>query len=103
MLLKQSKKVAQYRTESYKLMGVYYWLTGKQNKALKWWDRSVKEGERLGARLQLARTYFEVGQCLNEAESKHKMLNGIEAQEYLDRAELLFEEMKLNWASDGLG
>ena len=100
MLLKQSKRVAQYRSESYKLMGKYHWLVGDQIKALKWWNKSAKEGERLGARFQLARTYSEVGHRLHEAESKHKMLNGIAAEEYLERAEVLFEEMKPNWVSD---
>jgi len=96
-LLKQSQKVAQHRTEAHRLMGVYYWLTKKQKKALKWWDRSIKEGERLGARLELARTYFEVGKRLTEAGSKYKALNGIKAQAYLEKARVLFEEMDLQW------
>jgi hypothetical protein len=97
MLLKQSQKVAQHRTEAYRLMGVYYWLTKKQNKALKWWDRSVNEGVRLGARLELSRTYFEVGKRLLEAESKFNALKGIRAEAYLEKASVLFEEMDLQW------
>jgi class 3 adenylate cyclase/tetratricopeptide (TPR) repeat protein len=96
-LIKQSQKVAQHRTEAHRLMGVYYWLTKKQKKALKWWDRSIKEGERLGARLELSRTYFEVGKRLTEAGSKFKALNGIKAQAYLEKASVLFEEMDLQW------
>jgi tetratricopeptide (TPR) repeat protein len=95
--LKQSQKVAQHRTEAFRLMGEYYWLVNKQKAALKWWHRSIKEGERLGARLELSRTYFEVGVRLLEAESKFKALNGIKAQEYLAKARALFEEMDLQW------
>ena len=97
MLLKQSRKVAQHRTEAYKLMGIYCWLVKKQKKALKWWDRSIKEGERLGARLELSRTYFEVGKRLLEAGSKFKALNGITADAYLEKAKVLFKEMDLQW------
>ena len=52
----------------------------KQGKALKWWDRTIKEGERLGARPDLSRTYFEVGKRLLEPHSKYKELNGIRGQ-----------------------
>lgn len=97
MLVKISRKAAQHRTESYKLIGVYYWLIKEQKKALKWWNKSIKEGERLGARLGLSRTYFEVGKRLLEAESKYKMLNEVNAEEYLEKARVLFEDMELQW------
>jgi class 3 adenylate cyclase/tetratricopeptide (TPR) repeat protein len=97
MLLRQSRKVAQHRTESYRLKGIYFWLNNSQKKALKWWNKSIKEGERLGARLDLSRTYHEVGKRLLEAKSKYKTLNGIGAEEYLIRARDLFEEMDLQW------
>jgi len=102
-LLKQTKKVAQHRTESYKLMGVYYWLRKKQKRSLNWWNRSIREGERLGARLELSRAYFEVGKRLLEPESKYQKLNGIKAEEYLEKARVLFEEMNLQWDLDELG
>jgi hypothetical protein len=78
-------------------MGEYYWLVGKQRKAIKWFDRSIKEGERLGARPDLSRTYMEVGKRLLEPQSKYKELNGISASEYLNKAETLFREMDLQW------
>jgi len=102
MLLSQSKKVAQHRTEAHRLMGIYYWLIKRQKKALEWWSRSIKEGERLGARLALSRTYFEVGKHLLEPESNYKGLSGIEAEEYLGKARMLFEEMDLQWDLDQL-
>jgi class 3 adenylate cyclase/tetratricopeptide (TPR) repeat protein len=103
MLLQQSQKVAQHRTESFRLMGVYFWLTKSQKKALMWWHRSIQEGERLGARLELSRTYFEIGKRLLEPESKFKNLNEINSEEYLKRAKVMFEELDLQWDLSELG
>lgn len=102
MLLKQSKKVAQHRAESYRLKGIYFWLNDNQKKAVKWWNRSISEAERLGARLDLSRTYCEVGKRLQEAKSKYKMLKGISAEDYLVKARVLFEEMDLKQDLDEL-
>jgi len=78
-------------------MAEYYWLIGKQRKALKWFDKSIKEGERLGARPDLSRTYMEVGKRLLERHSKYRELNGINAGEYLEKAEAMFKDMDLQW------
>ena len=101
-LLKQTRKVAQHRTESYRLTGLFYWFIYEQKKACGWWHKAIKEGERLDARLELSRTYFEVGKRLLETESKYKTLNGIKAQAYIEKAKLLFEEMDLQWDLDEL-
>ena len=95
--LKNAKKAACHLTEALMMNGQYYWLTGREQKALTYWEQSIKEGERLGARPDLSRTYFEVGKRLLEPYSKYKELNGIKAREYLDRAEKLFREMDLQW------
>ena len=95
--VKNAAKYAADKTEAFKLMGVYYWLIGKQKKALKWWDKSIRTGEHLGARPELARTYMEVGKRLLEPKSKHGALNGLSAEDYLGKARALFEEMELAW------
>ena len=100
--VRNSRKYAPYRTKILRLMGLYYWLIGKQGKALKWWRRTIEEGERLGARPDLSRTYFEVGKRLLEPQSKYKELNGIEAKGYLEKAGILFEEMGLERDLDDL-
>lgn len=100
--IRNSRKYAPYRTKILRLMGLYYWLLGKQGKALKWWDKAVGEGERLGARPDLSRTYFEVGKRLLEPKSKYKELNGIKAKGYLEKARVLFEEMGLERDLDEL-
>jgi hypothetical protein len=81
----------------FKLLGVYYWLTGKQKKALAWWNKSITIGQHLGARLELARTYMEIGTRLIEKKSKFKQLNQIQAGEYLEKARALFKQMELEW------
>ena len=100
--VKLTRKRAGYRTEALRLMGTCYWLIGKQKKALKWWGRSVSEGKRIGAHLELSRTYMEIGKRLIEPKSKSKKLYGIKAGEYLEKARILFEEMELQWDLDEL-
>jgi len=97
-----SRKAAGDRTEIFKLMGTYYWLIGKQKKALKWWSKSIAEGEHLGARLELSRTYMEVGKRLLDPKSKFNELNGIKTEEYLEKARAMFEEMDLQLDLDEL-
>ena len=93
--VKNSATFAAYRAENFRLMGVYFWLVGKQKKALEWFDRSVKESKRLGARPDLYRTYMEVGKRLLEPHSTYSQMNGISAREYLDEAEKQFRAMDL--------
>lgn len=101
-VIKNSKKVVSERTKAYRQMGRYYWLIGKQGKALKWWDKSIQEGERLGARPDLSRTYFEVGRHLLEPQTNTKKLGGITGQGYLEKARTLFQEMDLQLDLDEL-
>ena len=100
--LKISHKYVPCRTKVLKLMGKYYWLIGKQAKALKWWGKAIQEGERLGARPDLSRTFFEVGKRLMEPHCKYKKLNGKNAEEYLEKARAMFQEMDLQWDLDEL-
>ena len=95
--LKNAEKAACHLTGALMMKGQYCWLVGKQRKALQWYDKSIKEGERLGARPDLSRTYIEVGKRLLEPQSRYKDLNGISPQEYLNKAETLFREMDLQW------
>ena len=102
LAVKNSKKTAIERTEIYRHMGTYFWLVKKQKRALKWWDKSINEGKYLGARVELSRTYMEVGRRLLEPKSKYKKHNGIKAYEYLSKAKSMFEEMELQWDLDEL-
>ena len=100
--LKVANKFALIKTEALKLMGVYFWVIGKQRKAITWWRKSISEGQRLNDRLELSRTYYEVGKRLLEPKSKYKELDGVKAEDYLEKARTMFEEMDLQWDLDEL-
>ncbi|UCH06966.1 MAG: AAA family ATPase [Deltaproteobacteria bacterium] len=100
--LKNSRKYAFNRTEILRLMGLYFWLVGRQEKAVNFWNRSIKEAERLGARVELARTFMEIGKRFREKGGEDLELNGSKADEYLEKARILFVEMGLREDLDEL-
>jgi hypothetical protein len=95
--LETAAKCALYRTEIFKLMGRYYWLTGRQKKALAWWGKSIDTGQRLNAAPELARTYMEVGKRMPEKKSKYRRWNGMNAPQLLHRARRLMQDMEMEW------
>jgi len=97
LALRHSDKFAPDRKETLRLMGLYYWLIDKQKKAVRYWEKSIQEGERLGAPPDLARTYMEIGKRFLEEKSKYEELDGISAKEYLEKARTMFQEMDLQW------
>jgi tetratricopeptide (TPR) repeat protein len=99
---KIANKYSFTKTETLKLIGTYYWIIGKQRKAMKWWHTAISEGQRMNYRLELSRTYFEVGKRLLEPKSKYKELDGIKADDYLEKARAMFVEMDLQWDLDEL-
>ena len=101
-ILKISKKYAPLRSAVDRLSGTYHWLINKQHKAVKHWQKGISESERLGARPDLARTYMEIGKRFLEDKSKYKELNGIRAEEYLEKARGMFLAMDLQWDLDAL-
>ena len=100
--LRRSKKSAYHITEALKHMGTLYWSLDEQKKALKWWNKSIEKGKQIGARLELSRTYYEVGKRLTEPNSKFNALNGISADQYLKKAKEMFKEMDLQMDLDEL-
>jgi class 3 adenylate cyclase/tetratricopeptide (TPR) repeat protein len=95
--VRNAAKYAANKTEAERLMGVHFWLCGRQDAAMKWFEKSIETGERAGARPELARTYLEAGSRLLEKASARLELNGMKAGEYLLRAETLFHDMGLEW------
>jgi class 3 adenylate cyclase/tetratricopeptide (TPR) repeat protein len=95
--VKTAKIYGPYLTEAYRLYAQVFWLIGNQHKALKWFQESIDEGQRNQIRFALSHTYFEVGKRLLEPQSKYKELNGITADEYLEKARVMFEEMDMQW------
>jgi len=89
MFIKTCRKAALYRTDSFRLMGVYKWLVHDYKAASKWWRRAIAEGESLGARPQLSRTYGEMG-------LRSCMVHGVSpAREPLQKAKTMFAELGL--------
>ncbi len=95
--VKNARTYAPNKTEVYRLLGVYYWLINKQRRAVQWWRKSIKIGEELGAKVELARTHAEIGRRLAGKRSRFKMLNGLPPRAHLEKAKVLFERLDLRW------
>jgi serine/threonine protein kinase/tetratricopeptide (TPR) repeat protein len=100
--LKNAKKCAFGRTEIFNLMGVYYWLVKKPRKAWAWWGKSVKVGQELGARPELARTFAEIGKRLSRRAGPVSAFKRVSAAEYIQKAHDLFDELGLAWDIEDL-
>ena len=59
--------------------------------------KSIEEGKQIGARLELSRTYMEIGKRLLKSKSEFRKLNGIKPDAYLKKARTMFKEMELLW------
>jgi tetratricopeptide (TPR) repeat protein len=90
-----ASKIADDRIEIMKGIGLYGWLSGKHHRALKWWAKGIAEGERLNAKPELARLYFEAGKRMTREKGKALKLNGLNSEELLKRAEEIFGEIDL--------
>ncbi len=96
------RRIAYDRTEACRLMGRFYRLTGRPEAAFKCWRRSMSEGRRLGARLELARTYMDAGGCLAEQEKQPLLNPGENGKAYLIKAEAIFRDLDLAWDLNAL-
>jgi len=125
--LRIAKKYNRISTEMLRHLGTFHWLMSQAacrgllqfgkilpgvraryhyRRALAWWKKSIDEGERLGARLELSRSYFEVGKRAVAAETcrglsllrlRIKKFIGLTPEECLDKAEAMFRDMDLQW------
>jgi class 3 adenylate cyclase/tetratricopeptide (TPR) repeat protein len=90
--IRTARKVAKGRVETYNLAARLWWVLGKHGRARKWWIQCIREGERMGARPELARAYMDVGLRIGNTE-----LNGIRGPAYLESARQMFTAMGLQW------
>jgi class 3 adenylate cyclase/tetratricopeptide (TPR) repeat protein len=102
MLLKTCQKAALYRTESYRLMGTYNWLTHDRKSAFKWWHKAISEGERLGARPYLSRIYAEMGMRLGAVRGESPGPDGNRSQEFIQKAKTMFLDLGLSYDLENL-
>jgi hypothetical protein len=98
--LRTAAKMARTRTETYRLIGSHHWLVGHTRRAERWWRSSLAEGERLGARPELARTHLEIARRLQMSSGGPAELCGLDAGGHLDRAQELFSKLDLAWDLD---
>ena len=59
------RRIAVGRTESYRLIGRCYRLLKSKTNAMKWYEKSIQEGQRLKAEIELAKTLDEVEHMRN--------------------------------------
>lgn len=94
--LKDAAVLSDNRIENYRHMGTYYWLIGKQKKALKWWNKAVKIGEEYQAMPELARVYLEAGKRMARDKARFKLISGKTPVECLERAASIFKQYHLS-------
>jgi len=102
LALRISARVARERPEVYRLAGQLSWLLGRGDKALGWWRRSIDAAKHLGARPELARTYSEVGRCL-QADPHGARIGDLDATACLEAGRRLFDELGLERDAEALG
>jgi hypothetical protein len=95
VLLRLVSKVAWERVEAFRLAGHLAWITGDYPRALRWFAKSVAEGEKLGARPELARTYMEIGTRLSARADGPEQLGGRDGASYLESARQAFATLGL--------
>ncbi|MFZ5571657.1 MAG: adenylate/guanylate cyclase domain-containing protein [Thermodesulfobacteriota bacterium] len=94
---KMAKKLAYERTEAFRLLGDFFHLTQQDHRARNWWQRSLEEGRRLNARVELSRTYLEVGMYLSRPENSHRLQDHSAGPKFMEEARRLFRELNLQW------
>jgi class 3 adenylate cyclase/tetratricopeptide (TPR) repeat protein len=94
-LIKQSQNVYGNLTEAYRMRAIYHQLTGNPRRAKKYYKKSIDWANYYGTRLELSRTYFELGKFLSDPKTKHNQLNDLSGKDYLEKAKSMFEEMDL--------
>jgi class 3 adenylate cyclase/tetratricopeptide (TPR) repeat protein len=90
-----SAKAAYDRTEAARLMACWLWLQGRRSEAMEWYLRSLRQAERLGARVELALSFEEIARRLAEAGGRPAELNGLTEAQYRELAHTLRQEMGL--------
>ena len=92
--IKQSAMVPGNLIESHRIMGNALWLCGQKKKAIKHYTKSIAAGEKVNGRLELSRSFFELGKRLL-SNGQSRKVNGLSGHEYIDKARQLFTEMNL--------
>jgi class 3 adenylate cyclase/tetratricopeptide (TPR) repeat protein len=90
--LRIAKVAAGVRAETWRLVGRLHWLCGRPQKALAWWQKTIRECERLDAQGELARTCAEMA-----GRARTQGVTGVDVAANAERARTLFTEAGLAW------
>jgi hypothetical protein len=96
-LVSASGRVNCLKTEALRFRAVSLVLSGKDKKALKYFKKSIGFAQWYGARVELARTWFELGKYLDAPGARYRQMNNLTGKDYLGKARSMFEEMDLQW------
>jgi hypothetical protein len=66
--LSNARKFAPDLTEALKFEGSFWWHTGEHRRALHYWNLSIREGEHLCAKVELAHTLVDAARLLGDME-----------------------------------
>ena len=91
--VKNSSKAVFESIETYRIIGISYWIHNKQSKALQCWNKAFFTAKRLGAKVEWAATLKEVSTRLSEMGSRYVELNGISPASMKEQAEIMYNEM----------
>jgi class 3 adenylate cyclase/tetratricopeptide (TPR) repeat protein len=92
--LQIASQVRTQRTEVFALAGRLYWTLRRERKACQWWTASVREGQRIGARPELARAYLTAATQISSRGALR--VDGLDAAGLARRARELFAELGLD-------
>ncbi len=90
-----AKKVALQRVEIHRLAGDLDWVLGKHAEAIRWWDRSLADGEHLRAAPELARTHAAIARRLRTSTRVRMTVANRDADTHAELARRVFEALGL--------
>ncbi|MEZ5084580.1 MAG: hypothetical protein R2750_14235 [Bacteroidales bacterium] len=74
--------------ESHRIAANAMWMVGKKKTAIKHYLKSMEAGEKVNSKLELSRTYFELGKRMM-SNGNHK-IKGHSGEQYLEKARTMF-------------
>jgi hypothetical protein len=85
-----ARKFAPDLAEALKFFGSFWWHAGSRRRALSYWRQSIREGERLGAKVELAHTFTDAGALLGELAP---------GPEWRKRGAEMYAELGISWSA----
>lgn len=99
-MLKYGKKFAFRHAGVCRLTGVYYWYSGRQHSAFKWWKEGLQIADKLDLKPEKGRIYHEISKHLQEPGSRFKKFENLSSDHYLEQAQEILSEIGMEWIMD---